>query len=161
MCNDTFPYTLLYGYIQICGLIFLLLVINLICFVCRISQFAPVDGLPQINAFYSKTCLQRSLPELHCASLTTMRVITLCRQRHRQPNAPHLWSYLRSRFDSWDHLDIDFDCYLDDYLGGLRHDDSPIYENCWYLHSHCTDEDRLDVGTQHLWMLESLHEHQQ
>jgi len=87
VCNCIFSYTLIRGHILIYGLTLLSLLINLIPFAHRIPRFTPFDTSPQNNAFYHKTFLQRSLLELNCASLTSMKVMTHCRQRHREPNA--------------------------------------------------------------------------
>jgi len=97
MCNRILSYTLIRGHIRIYGLTLWSLLINLIRFAHGISRFAPFDASPRNNAFYHKTCLQRSLPELNCVSLTSMRVMTLCRQRHQQPNALLQQSYRRPR----------------------------------------------------------------
>jgi len=97
VCNRIFPYTVIRGHIQIYGLAQLLLLINLIRVAPVISRFTPFDVSPQNHPFYQKSSLQSSLPEVNCASLRSMRVMALCRQRHRQLNALHQRSYLRPR----------------------------------------------------------------
>jgi len=86
VCNRIFSYTLIRGHIRIYGLTLLSLLINLICFAHGISLFTPFDASPQNNVFYHKTCLQSSLLELNCTSLTSMTEMRHCRQRHRNPN---------------------------------------------------------------------------
>jgi len=80
VCNRIVPYTLILGHIWIFGIPTLSLIINLIRFAHRMSQFTPFDMSPQNHALYQKTHLQRNLPKLNCASLTSLRVMTLCRR---------------------------------------------------------------------------------
>jgi hypothetical protein len=49
-----------------------------------------------------------------------------------------------------DHPDADHEYYH----YGRGPDNRQIYDNCWYLHSHCTDDDPLDITTQHCVMSE-------